>query len=142
MILPRNVLTNVQVMYHAVPASGILCVELIKQQRNVSYQLKLPRSDSIQDLIMFISFLHWVKPDAPNYDLCQRIGTIVGRVLEKVLETPQVSNNDIRTTARTPTAPLDFNFDTDLRDFDDYAMFDLLDTYDWCNASWATENHL
>lgn len=127
-------------MYHAVPASGILCVELLKQQRDATCPLTLPRSDSIQDLIMFVSFLHWVKPGAPNYDLCQKIGEIVGRVLNRVLETPTATNVNFPTTTMTPTPPLDLSFNADLREFDDYAMFDLLDTYDWCNTSWEAQN--
>jgi hypothetical protein len=120
-------------MYHAVPASGIVCVELLKQTKDSSYSLIIPRSDCIQDLIMFIGFLDWVKPGAPNYDLCRRIREMIGTVLKHVLES----------TIEKPAVPevsLDFSFDSDLRNFDEYATFDLLDTFDWFNESWVTQS--
>ena len=124
-----------QIMYHAVPASGIICVELLKQTKDPLYHHIIHRSESIQDLIMFTGFLDWVKPGAPNYELCRRIREIIGRVLEKVVESP-------RAKAEKPTAQetaLDFHFD-DLREFDDYATFDLLDTFDWFNETWITQS--
>ena len=133
---PFSTSTNtVQIMYHAVPASGLICVELLKKTKDASYSLKIPRSDCIQDLIMFVGFLDWVKPAAPNYELCRRIREIIERVLQQVLETP-------RATAENPITletPPDFSFDSALRDCDEYATFDLLDTYDWFNESWVIQ---
>jgi hypothetical protein len=84
-------------MYHAVPASGIICVELLKQTKDPLYHHIIRRSESIQDLIMFTGFLDWVKPGAPNYEVCRRIQEIIGRVLEQVVESPGA-------TAEKPTA--------------------------------------
>lgn len=125
-------------MYHAVPASGIICVELLKQTKDPSYRLVVPRSDSIQDLIMFVGFLDWVGPAAPNYNLCRRIREIIGRVLEQVLESPRALAEKITAPTATPQPALDFSFDSDFREFDDYATLDLLDTFDWFNESWVT----
>lgn len=121
-------------MYHGVPASGVICVELLKQITDRHYMLVIPRSESLQDLIMFVGFLDWVKPLAPNYGLCRRILVIIRRVLEQVLESPKPTVNEVQTPALTAQISMDFNFDSDLRDFDDYATFDLLDTFDWFNA--------
>lgn len=126
-------------MYHGVPASGVICVELLKQITDGNYRLIIPRSESIQDLILFVGFLDWVKPLAPNYALCRRILEIIRRVLEQILEYPKPSNDKVPTPALAPQVPLDFRFDSDLRDFDDYATFDLLDTFDWSNESWVTQ---
>jgi hypothetical protein len=139
-ILSSPKLIMSKIMYHAVPASGIICVELLKQMKDPNHGLKISRSDSIQDLIMFTGFLDWVKPSAPNYDLCRRILEIIRRVLDQVLESiPRSLVEMVTTPAATPQAALDFSFDTDLRDFDDYATFDLLDTFDWFNESWITQ---
>ena len=127
-------------MYHAVPGCGVICVELLKQSRDANYRLLIPRSDSIQDLIMFNGFLDWVKPTMPNFNLCRRIREIVQRVLEQVVESPKPTIEESRALAVVPQLPLDFNFDTDLSGFDDYATFDLMDTFDWSNESWMTQS--
>jgi hypothetical protein len=89
-------------MQYGVPASGILCVELLKQDRNlrtssctVNPICSLPRSEIIQHLTLFVAFLDWVKPAAPNADLCMRVKEIVARVLDRVLD-PFMHNSPVQ----------------------------------------------
>lgn len=117
-------------MYYAAPASGTLCVELLKQQKgSTSDRLIIPRSETIQNLTMFAEFLDWVKPSAPNANLCFRIRDIIGRVLDQVLDSPPASQAN---PSGSQTA-FDFELPLDFVEFDDFTNFDLLDTFDWIN---------
>jgi hypothetical protein len=51
----------------------------------------------------------------------------------------RIPRGDSREAYGTETA-LDFNFDSDVREFDDYVTLDLLDTFNWFNESWITRN--
>ncbi len=80
-----------QIVSYGVPASGVLCFELLKQSRNPPSlsrpHLYLSRSETIQNLSLFVSFLDQVRRHAPNFDVCCRMKEIISRVLDQVLET-------------------------------------------------------
>ncbi|KAI1642089.1 uncharacterized protein F4817DRAFT_353898 [Daldinia loculata] len=108
------------VMAYAVPAGGILCLELLKPTLHLRphSDSRITRSNIIQKLSLLVAFLDWVSPSAPNGDLCSDAKSVIQRVLDQTLnavssiyEPPAVFQWDSSTQ-------LDFNFD-------------LLDTFDW-----------
>jgi len=119
-------------MYHAVPAAGLLCVELLRNTQAPTPQSILPISDTVQNLSLLIGFLDWVKPSAPNSELCYRIRDIIRKVLDQVLDSPSPGMPE-EVVAWEFRSEIDFN----LREFDDYINFDLLDTFDWVNEPWV-----
>ncbi|KAI0014575.1 hypothetical protein F4780DRAFT_202842 [Xylariomycetidae sp. FL0641] len=108
------------VMAYGVPAGGILCQELLKPTLHASPPTNpnITRSSIIQKLSLLSGFLDWIKPNAPNADLCFRCKTIIQHVLDQALNTTPVAPGAFNT--------LDWDFSTQV-DFD----FDLLDTFDW-----------
>lgn len=116
-------------MCYGVPASGVLCFELLKQAKNPhAPRLILPRSETIQNLSLFISFLSWVLPTAANQQVCLRMKDIVSRVLDQVLEAPSRTE---------PQPPAGFDLQVDLFDFDAFGEFDMLGETDWTMAPWV-----
>jgi hypothetical protein len=59
------------------------------------------------------------------------------RFWDEFWKSPRALVERVGAPAATSQTPFDFNFDSDLRDFDDYVTFDLLDTFDWFNESWG-----
>ena len=115
-------------MTYAAPASGTLCVELLKQTKDpMNSFLTLPRSETIQDLSVLVAFLEWVKPHAPNADLCRRLCEIIGRVLNLVLESP------VGQTPKPegPNQAWNLELPTDFLNFEDFGQSTIMDTFDW-----------
>jgi hypothetical protein len=111
-----------------VPSSGVLCFELLKQSKNPQApRLNLPKSETIQNLSLFIGFLNWVRPNAANYEVCCKMREIISRVLDQILEGP----------SQTQSQPA-FNWDLpmDVFDFDAFGDFDILGETDWMKAPW------
>lgn len=110
-------------MAYAAPGGGILCLELLRPTFNGTHPKspKLSRSSIVQQLSLLIGFLDWVRPSAPNSDLCEDCKAIIQRVLDHNLNTTIDGGGALET--------LDWNFPTQL-DFN----FDLLDTFDWLRA--------
>jgi hypothetical protein len=83
-------------MCWGVPSSGVLCVELLKQIKQPTgtvHTLKLPRSEIVQNLSLLIGFLEWVRPAAGNYHLCRRMGLLIKRILDQILNPSPPSTN-------------------------------------------------
>ena len=112
-------------MFYGAPASGTLCVELLKRRSSAP---TLPRSEIIQNLSLFAAYLGWVRPSAPNADLCHAIKGIIGRVLDQVL-------NDTNEGGNLDDIDALNNWDVDLSLWDDVGSLDLLDTYDCFRVS-------
>jgi hypothetical protein len=69
------------------PSVGVLCTELLKQTKNpTSSDIKLPRSEIVQNLSLMVGFLNWVKPTAGNYKLCCRMSQVIKRILDQFFE--------------------------------------------------------
>lgn len=129
-------------MYHAVPASGVLCVELLRHSaaQNMATSISpasspsssFSISEAVQNLSLLVGFLDWVKSSAPNSELCYRIRDIIRQVLDRVLNTPLTQQMDAGTVWDFGRE-MDFN----LREFDEYANLDLLDTFDWICEPWG-----
>lgn len=79
-------------MCYGIPASGIICVELLRQAKQPkTTHLRMPRSEVIQNLSMLVGFLEWVRPTAANRELCGRMSVIIKRILDQVLDPPSLS---------------------------------------------------
>ncbi|KAL7933181.1 hypothetical protein V8C35DRAFT_305115 [Trichoderma chlorosporum] len=110
-------------MAHAAPAGGILCLELLnptftsKHPRNS----RITRSSIIQNLSLLVGFLDWVRPSAPNGDLCMDCKVIIQRVLDHTLNGSVDGHSPRASLAYDFPEPLDFNFE-------------LLDTFDWLHT--------
>ncbi|KAH6884230.1 hypothetical protein B0T10DRAFT_366071, partial [Thelonectria olida] len=110
-------------MAHGAPGGGILCQELLRPSFHGTHPRdpSLSRSAIIQQLSLLVGFLGWVRPSAPNADLCADCKAIIQRVLDHHLNAPRDSEGDLFALDWGLTSPLDFNFE-------------LLDTFDWMRA--------
>lgn len=125
-----------QIMCYGVPVAGVLCLELLKQSGGGPHNLKLPRSETIQNLSMFAAFLDWVRPGDGNYQLCQRMRTIIKKVLDQILEGPPAN----QATSTDPQAIYDFELPSDFPAWDDLGNINFLDTLDWVKAPWVGQD--
>ncbi|KAI0849497.1 hypothetical protein F5Y00DRAFT_261629 [Daldinia vernicosa] len=108
------------VMAHAVPAGGILCLELLKPTLHLRphSDSRITRSNIIQKLSLLVAFLDWVSPSAPNGDLCNDAKSVIQRVLDQTLNAASSIYEPPAVFQWDSSTQLDFNFD-------------LLDTFDW-----------
>ncbi|KAK3717656.1 hypothetical protein LTR37_005723 [Vermiconidia calcicola] len=68
------------------PAAGVLAIELLKQEQSRIYTPDiLPRSETIQDLSVFISSLATVGPGEGNFFICNQGRRALKRVLDQIL---------------------------------------------------------
>lgn len=115
------------IMCYGIPASGVICVELLKQMKQPrSARLRIPRSEVIQNLSLLVGFLEWVRPTAANRELCGRMGVIIKRILDQVLDPPPMSQESKASSSayQAPTPEFDFGqINT--------GEFDWLGTVDW-----------
>ncbi|KAI0444663.1 hypothetical protein F4803DRAFT_548907 [Xylaria telfairii] len=109
------------IMAYGVPAGGILCQELLMP--TLHNDSRITRSSLIQKLSLLVGFLDWIKPTAPNGDLCGKCKTIIKHVLDQALNAPPPGYDS------APGAAFDWDFTTQV-DFD----FDLLDTFGWTRS--------
>ena len=71
---------------HGLPTAGVLAIELLKQEQSRQYTPDiLPRSETIQDLSVFISALSTVGPGEGNYPVCVQGRRALKRVLDQIL---------------------------------------------------------
>ncbi|KAI8958016.1 hypothetical protein F5Y11DRAFT_337548 [Daldinia sp. FL1419] len=108
------------VMAYAVPAGGILCLELLKPTLHLRPHSdpRITRSNIIQKLSLLVAFLDWVSPSGPNGDLCSDAKSVIQRVLDQTLNAAPSVYEHAATFQWDSSTQLDFNFD-------------LLDTFDW-----------
>lgn len=68
------------------PTAGVLAVELLKQEQSRLYTPDiLPRSETIQDLSVFIANLGAVGPGDANFSICNQGRRALNRVLDQIL---------------------------------------------------------
>ncbi|KAK4991937.1 hypothetical protein LTR66_006427 [Elasticomyces elasticus] len=85
---------------HGLPCAGVLAIELLKQEQSHQYNPILPRSETIQDLSVFISNLATVDPGEGIYTVCNQGRRALKRILDKILSpgpsvaSAEVGNND------------------------------------------------
>ncbi|OTA86889.1 hypothetical protein M434DRAFT_81723 [Hypoxylon sp. CO27-5] len=118
--LPWYSNNHIKVMAYAVPAGGILCLELLRPTLHIRPHSdpRITRSNIIQKLSLLVAYLNWVSPWGPNGDLCNDAKSVIQRVLDRAL--------NAASSVYEPPAVLEWDFSTQL-DFN----FDLLDTFDW-----------
>ncbi|KAK4561393.1 hypothetical protein LTR86_004710 [Recurvomyces mirabilis] len=76
--------------FHGLPTAGVLAIELLKQEQSRQFTPDiLPRSETIQDLSVFISALGAVSPGEGNYNICNQGRRSLRRVLDQILS-PQL----------------------------------------------------
>ena len=111
--------------------AGVLCLELLKQWKSPeSARLVLSRSETIQNLTLTLAFLDWVRPTAGNYQLCQRMRSIIGRVLDQILDTPPPSQD-----APQDIQPLfDLEIPSDWPDYEELGNLNYFENFDWVGA--------
>lgn len=94
---------NKQCAFHGLPTAGVLAVELLKQEQSRQYTPEiLPRSETIQDLSVFISALGAIQPGEGNYHICNQGRQSLRRVLDQILSPqlplPVLSSGDQRSS--------------------------------------------
>jgi hypothetical protein len=111
-----------QLVGYGAPASGILCKEVLMPTLRGRHPKdpRITRSSIIQKLSLFVGFLDWVNPAAPNAYLCSDCKSVIQRVLDQALNTAP-SEKALPDLWDFPNTQLDFNSD-------------LFDTYDWLRA--------
>lgn len=71
---------------HGLPAAGVLAIELLKQEQSRTYTPDiLPRSETIQDLSVFISALTTVPAGEGNFSICQQGRRALKKILDQIL---------------------------------------------------------
>lgn len=75
---------------HGLPSAGVLSIELLKQEQSRMYTPDiLPRSETIQDLSVFISSLAAVGPGEGNFAICNQGRRALKKVLDQILSPSQ-----------------------------------------------------
>ncbi|KAH8200698.1 hypothetical protein TruAng_005162 [Truncatella angustata] len=146
-------LTDMLVL-HGVRSSVILAVELLKQEQLAVYPKDplLPRSQTIQDLSVFVAKLSSITPFQGAVDLCAQGRRVVSQILDKILSPPNNSASrpapvnvcveetdefahELAQIAPTPDSPLvmdDLTFDLDPAHFgSDREFAQWLENVDW-----------
>jgi hypothetical protein len=83
-----------------IPAAAVIAVELLHQEQNPTSASAiinpLPRSDTIQDLSVFVSCLNNVRPENGGYATCDRGRRFLKKVLDTILSpvSSAVPNSD------------------------------------------------
>jgi hypothetical protein len=100
--------------------------------------LSMTRSDIVQRLSLLVSFLDWVRPTAPNGELCGEVKKVIRHALDEALNTPAgVTQIGSTTHVADAVASWDMDFSADWNDF---FSLDLLDTFDWLRPE--AESHM
>ncbi|KXJ90702.1 hypothetical protein Micbo1qcDRAFT_148688 [Microdochium bolleyi] len=134
------------VMAFAAPAGGVLCHELLTPSVDLRsafgtseagsptatampYRLDGPpitRASIIQKLSLLVGFLDWIRPSAPNADICCEAKVVIQAVLDQALNNPCPPRD---------AEPLPLTFAPEFSDWDLNTVLDfncdLLDTFDW-----------
>jgi hypothetical protein len=114
------------IMCYGIPASGVICVELLRQMKQPrSTHLRIPRSEVIQNLSLLVGFLEWVRPTAANRELCGRMSVVIKRILDQLLD-PAPINNGPEPSSAEPAQMPEFDFGQV-----DMGEFDWLGNVDW-----------
>lgn len=96
---------------HGLPSAGVLAIELLRQEQSQNYNSELlPRSQTIQDLSVFISALSTVGPEEGNHGICNQGRRALKRVLDQILSpAPRPPPHATATNAEQPVFD-DVNF--------------------------------
>ena len=115
---------------HGLPAAGVLAIELLKQEQSRQYDPEiLPRSETIQDISVFISALAAVGPGEGNFSICDQGRRALKRVLDQILSphVPSVPSNH-----QPPLDEMSLYFPTG----NDADFLQWLENTDWDKGNW------
>ncbi|GAA85923.1 fungal specific transcription factor [Aspergillus luchuensis IFO 4308] len=108
-------------MSYAIPASGILCLELLRQATHPqSCQIRLPRSPIIQNLSLLVVCLDWIETEASSKGIVRSIRRILSRSLDRILDPDPPG-------VEQPQSVAPFLDD----ELPQYPHLQLLNTFDW-----------
>jgi len=122
------------ILNFAVPASGTLCTELLRQRKASSQAPRawIPYSETIQNLSMFVTFLDWVPLSAPNASVCRSLRNQIGGLLDALLCHPLPSEYTLPLEqGAIPLAMYDYDAFRDFVGFDCLSDLNSVDLFNW-----------
>ena len=123
--------------FHGLPRAGVLAIELLKQEQSRQYTPDiLPRSETIQDLSVFISALAAVGPGEGNHAICKQGRKALKRLLDKILSPDPMP---LKQPNAGTLEPLDFGQDISSLYFptgNDAEFLQWLQDVEWDRSSW------
>ncbi|TKX20935.1 fungal specific transcription factor domain-containing protein 53 [Elsinoe australis] len=121
------------IAFHGIPSAGILAVEMLKQENTRQYTPDiLPRSETIQDLSVFISALAAVEPNfGGNYAICHKARKVLKKVLDKILSPSHPVQSNPSPDAAYEDPSLQFHFPA----VSDSELLTWLETIEWERGS-------
>lgn len=122
-------------------------MELLKSAKGAQAQpVHFSRSEVVQSLTLFMSFLDWIRPSDGNYRLCGRLRQVIKGILDCVLDStsPPQSDPIPKNDSQTNRIPNDRNEDPLLNSMHnpmvDGNAVDWLNTIDWTQGDWLDFN--
>lgn len=121
---------------HGLPSSAVLAVELLRQEQNGGCMSEpLPRSETIQDLSVFVACLGSIRPDNGSYSICERGRRFLKRILDTIL-----SPGPAATPGLSSLGPQDPSWSTPLFSGNDGDFMRWLETMECEQGSWTNFN--
>lgn len=134
-------LTSQQLAVHGLRSAAILAVELLKQEHSSgpSSPNAISRSETIQNLSVFVSCLASIDPSDGTYAICEQARKVFKRVLDKILSpTAPLPPPDIslqRSESGVLPTPDSFNFGLPPSLTTDADLMQWLDNMEWERGS-------
>ncbi|KGO68392.1 hypothetical protein PITC_070170 [Penicillium italicum] len=155
---------------YGMPCAGILCVELLRAsnlvppatQSELSLTtacrncIRFPRSEVVQNLVMFRALLDWIRPTDNNAQLSKKFKTVLQRIIDAVFDSlesswgmqtqempseqqPQRQCHQHQQSPGQNIHPMtgrDYDIDPEMSAFND---MDWLNTVDWTQNGWLEQ---
>lgn len=122
---------------HGLPSSAVIAVELLRQEQNRGVSMNpLSRSDTIQDLSIFVGCLSSIRPDSGAYSICDRGRRFLKRILDTILSPATIA-------ASSNLSILDFQDSSSsvpLFPGNDGDFMRWLETMEWEHENWTNFN--
>lgn len=132
--------TVIQLAVHGIRSAAILAVELLKQERfpETANPDALPRSQTIQNLSVFVSCLASIDPSDGTFATCEQGRKVFKRVLDKILS-PSTASKPVVSSAepflQVPLPPVNFDFGLQPTLSGDADLLQWLDNMEWDRGS-------
>lgn len=142
---------------YGIRTAATVAVELLKQERVPFHQRKLSKSETIQELSVFIAMLQALDPGDGHWQLCQQAVKVLKRILDRILDgssdVRQPGGGGVLNGGDTPlltsldqvlyadTSQVQFDFATNVNLSTDIDFVNWLENMDWeqGNASWQMQ---
>lgn len=127
----------VQIMVkYGIPAAAVLAIEMLRQEQNTTSSaiaFPLHRSETIQNLSVFVSCLGTAEPEANGYQSCQRGRRFFKRILDMILGAGSAGSK----SSPASCDPLDLTLGPALFESDDDGnLVNWLDSMAWDAENW------